>query len=58
MTASTSKILYTLVYDNSMLPDEAAREKDKAQRTALFTPGLRNMKSLAETGKLPPAPPR
>src|SRR5579862_1736728 len=39
MTASTSKVLYTLVYDNSMLPDEAAREKDKAQRTALFTTG-------------------
>ena len=56
MTASTSKVLYTLVYDNSMLPDEAAREKDKAQRTALSTLGLKNMKSLAETGKLPPAP--
>jgi hypothetical protein len=56
VTASTSKILYTLVYDNSMLPDEAAREKDKAQRTALFTQGLRNMKSFAETGKQPPAP--
>jgi hypothetical protein len=37
-----------------MLPDEAAREKDKAQRTELFTRGLSNMKSLAETGTLAP----
>ena len=34
LTATTSKLLYTLVYDNSMLADDAAREKDKASRTA------------------------
>jgi len=60
LTATTSKLVYTLLYDNSMLADEAAREKDKAQRVALFTRGLNNMKSLAETGSVPQtsAPPR
>jgi hypothetical protein len=58
VTPTTSKIVYTLVYDNSMLPDDAAREKDKAQRTATFTMALQNIKTLAEGGTLPPAPPR
>ena len=56
LTASTSKLIYTLVFDNSMLADDAAREKDKAQRTARFTQLLRNMKILAEGGALPAAP--
>ena len=55
LTANTSKLLYTLVYDNSMLPDDAARERDRAQRTAQFTRALENMKILAEGGTLPPA---
>jgi hypothetical protein len=54
VTATTSKIYYTLMYDNSMLPDDAAREKDKASRTALFTRAMNNMKLLAEGGTLPP----
>ena len=54
LTATTSKLLYSLVWDNSMLPDEAAREKDKASRTATFTRALANMKTLAEGGTLPP----
>lgn len=54
LTVTTSKLVYTLLYEDSMLPDEAAREKDKAQRTELFTRGLSNMKSLVETGTLPP----
>jgi hypothetical protein len=58
VTATTSKLVYTLVYDNSMLPDDGAREKDKAQRTATFTRALQNMKTIAEGGTLPPAPPR
>lgn len=58
VTATTSKIVYTLVYDNSMLADDAAREKDRAQKTAQFTRALENMKILAEGGTLPPAPPR
>jgi hypothetical protein len=55
LTATTSKLVYTLVFDNSMLADDAAREKDKAQRTARFTQLLENMKILAEGGTLPPA---
>jgi hypothetical protein len=55
VTATTSKLVYTLVFDNSMLADDAAREKDKAQRTARFTQALRNMKIIAEGGTLPPA---
>jgi len=49
----TSKIVYTLMYDNSMLPDDAAREKDKASRTGVFQRAMANMKTLAEGGKLP-----
>src|SRR6202163_4862439 len=33
VTATTSKLVYTLMFDNSMLADDAAREKDKAQKT-------------------------
>ena len=54
VTATTSKLVYTLIFDNSMLPDDAAREKDRAQRTARFTQALENMKILAEGGTLPP----
>ncbi len=58
ITATTSKLIYTLVYDNSMLPDDAARERDRAQRAATFTRALENMKILAEGGTLPPPPAR
>jgi hypothetical protein len=58
VTATTSKLVYTLMFDNSMLADDAAREKDRAQKTATFTQALENMKILAEGGTLPPPPPR
>ncbi len=58
LTSSTCKLVYTLVFDNSMLPDDAAREKDIAQRTTRFTQALKNMKILAEGGTLPPPAPR
>lgn len=58
LTATTSKIYYTLMYDNSMLADDAARDRDKAQRTASFTRAIQNMKTLAEGGTLPPPPAR
>ena len=54
VTAKTSKLVYTIFFDNSMLPDAAAREADKTRRTATFTRALQNMKTLAEGGKLPP----
>jgi hypothetical protein len=55
VTATTSKIVYTLFFDNSMLPNDAARAADRARRTERFTQALQNMKILAEGGKLPPA---
>jgi hypothetical protein len=58
LTATTSTIVYTIFFDNSMLPDDAAREADKARRTATFTRALQNMKTLAEGGTLPPPPAR
>lgn len=54
VTATTSKLVYTLMFDNSMLADDAARQKDIAQKTAVFTRALQNMKTLAEGGTLPP----
>ena len=54
MTATTSKVLYTLFFDNSMLPDDAARATDRETRRARFTQALKNIKTLAEGGTLPP----
>ena len=53
LTATTSKLLYTLVYDNSILADDAAREKDKASRTATFTRALQNMESTRRLEWIP-----
>lgn len=58
LTATTSKLVYRLVFDNSMLADAPARDRDIAQKTALFNRALQNMKTLAEGGKLPPPPAR
>lgn len=58
LTATTSKLIYTLVFDNSMLPDDAARQTDLERRKTQFTRALQNMKTLAEGGTLPPPPAR
>jgi hypothetical protein len=58
LTPTTSKLVYTLMFDNSMLADDAAREKDRAQKTTVFNRALQNMKTLAEGGTLPPPPAR
>jgi hypothetical protein len=58
VTATTSKLVYTLFFDNSMLADDAAREADRLRRITQFTTALENMKILAEGGTLPPAPAR
>jgi hypothetical protein len=58
MTPTTSKIVYTLMFDNSMLADDAARKTDVERRTATFTRALENMKVLAEGGTLPPPKPK
>jgi hypothetical protein len=58
LTPTTSKLIYTLMFDNSMLADDAAREADKKRRQTQFTRALENMKILAEGGTLPPPAPR
>ncbi len=54
LTPTTTKLLYTLVYDNSSLADDAAKERDKANRERTFMRALENMKTLCEGGTLPP----
>lgn len=58
VTATTSKIIYSLVWDNSNLADDAAREMDKMNRANTFTRAIQNMKTLSEGGTLPPPPQR
>ncbi len=58
VTPTTTKLLYTLMIDNSMLADDAARERDIQSRRTNFTTALMNMKILAEGGTIPPAAPR
>jgi hypothetical protein len=58
VTPTTSKLVYTLFFDNSMLADDMARERDIAQKKTQFTTALENMKILAEGGTLPPPPAR
>ncbi|MGD8324935.1 MAG: SRPBCC family protein [Gammaproteobacteria bacterium] len=48
VTANTSKMLYTLVYDVSNLEDQAAKTADIARRRAMFEGALANIKALAE----------
>ena len=57
LTATTSKIVYTLFFDNSMLADAAARATDKERRVQTFTRAVQNMKTLVEGGTLPPPAP-
>lgn len=49
VTASTSKMLYTLVYDVSNLADQAAVDADIARRRGMFETALANMKAIAES---------
>jgi len=48
VTASTSKMLYILVYDVSNLEDQAAKDADVARRRGMFENMLVNMKNIAE----------
>src|SRR6476659_6061030 len=58
VTATTSKVTSTLMFDSSTLADETARQADIERRRTSFTRALQNMKILAEGGTLPPAHPR
>ena len=48
VTATTSKLLYTLLIDESNLADKAAKDADVARRRTQFEAALRNMKAIAE----------
>ncbi len=55
VTKKTSKIVYTLVYDNSGVPgDAAAKAAEIQRRRTTFECAMANMKLLAEGGTLPP----
>ncbi len=56
VTAKTSKIVYTLIFDNSMLASDAARAADIAGRKSRFGQAMVDMKTLAEGGTLKPLP--
>jgi hypothetical protein len=58
LTPTTTKLLYTLMVDESQAADDAARDRDVQQRKTNFTRALENMKILAEGGTLPPQPAR
>jgi len=52
--AKTSKLVYTLMYDNSLVQgDEAAKKTEIERRRTTFMRALNNMKTLAEGGTLP-----
>ncbi|HEY3518499.1 MAG TPA: SRPBCC family protein [Gammaproteobacteria bacterium] len=48
VNATTTKMLYTLMYDVSNLADQAAKDADIARRKGMFETALKNMKALAE----------
>jgi hypothetical protein len=48
VSRSTSKIIYTLFYDLSDKPDEAAKQADMMQRRTRFEGALKKMKQIAE----------
>lgn len=48
--ADNSKVVYTLVWDVSNLPDQAAKDADAERRRGMFQGALQNIKRLAEGG--------
>ena len=48
--ANTSKLVYTLMYDNSLVEgDEAAKKTEMDRRKSIFMRALENMKKIAES---------
>jgi hypothetical protein len=56
LTPATPRLTYTMLRDDSILPDDVARRRDEEARRARVSESLKNMKVLAEEGKLPPKP--
>lgn len=57
LTASTSELVRTVLYDASLLADDAARAREVARRRERMTEIVGNLKILAEGGTPPPARP-
>jgi len=53
VTATTSKLVYTLLLDVSDMPDQAAKDADKARRRTRFETAQANMKAIAEGASAP-----
>lgn len=53
VTPDTTTLYWTLVFDNSNLPDDAARDKDVANRRPRFLGIMEAVKTLSEGGTLP-----
>ena len=51
LTPATTQITYSMLRDDSILPDDAARKQDADLRHARVSEWLKNMKVLAEGGK-------
>ena len=56
LTATTTRLTYTMLRDDSVLPDDSVRKRDEEARRARVSEWLKNMKVLAEGSKLPPKP--
>jgi hypothetical protein len=56
LTPTTTRLTYTMLRDDSILLDDAARSRDEQARYTRVSEWLKNMKVLAEGGKLPPKP--
>jgi hypothetical protein len=48
LTATTTRLTYTMLRDDSILPDDSARKRDEEARRARVSEWLKNMKVLAE----------
>jgi hypothetical protein len=59
LSPTTTKLIYTLMYDNSLVQgDDAARKAEIERRRTVFMRAMNNMKTLAEGGTLAPPPGR
>ena len=56
---TTTRLIYTLMYDNSLVQgDDAAKKAEIERRRTVFMRAMNNMKTLAEGGTLAPPPGR
>lgn len=56
LNPATTRLTYTILSDDSILPDDASRQREADSRRARVSDWLKNMKVLAEDGNLRPKP--